>query len=161
MTAIPLCILNSCSWDEASRVLQRDYSQYRTGLKVVNEAWRKLRSIQGPVCVVSIAGPSRTGKSYILSEAFDQSRVFPVGHSLNPETAGIWMWVVPEKYKDNHGREFTVVLLDAEGAGAFNAFDVDDDVIFSLTILLSSVLIYNSSGVPRRGDLEWLEYPFR
>ena len=53
----------------------------------------------GPVCVVSIAGPYRKGKSYILSKAFDQGGVFPLGVSLDPETMGIWMWIVPDKLK--------------------------------------------------------------
>jgi len=48
---------------------------------------------------VSIAGPCRKGKSYILSKVFDQGEVFPLGHELDPETMGIWMWVVPEKFK--------------------------------------------------------------
>ena len=53
----------------------------------------------GPVCVVSIAGPYRKGKSYILSEAFGQPDVFPLGHQMVAETMGIWLWIVPEKYK--------------------------------------------------------------
>lgn len=49
--------------------------------------------------MVSIAGPCREGKSYILSKAFDQEEVFPLGHELDPETMGIWIWIVPEKYQ--------------------------------------------------------------
>ncbi|KAL9979036.1 hypothetical protein ACROYT_G016628 [Oculina patagonica] len=71
---------------------------------------------------------------------------------------GIWMWVVPEKYTDDHGREFTVVLLDSEGTDAVGAEGMNDHAIFTLSVLLSSVLIYNSVGVPTRTDLEGLDH---
>lgn len=51
--------------------------------------------------MVSIAGPYRKGKSYVLSQAFDQPQVFPLGHHMDPETMGIWLWVVPGKVKVN------------------------------------------------------------
>ena len=50
-----------------------------------------------------------------------------------------------------------MVLLDSEGIDASE--DFDDNQIFTLTVLLASVLIYNSQGVPTRRDLEGLEYP--
>ena len=53
----------------------------------------------GPVCIVSIARPYRKEKSYILSEACDQPEVFPLGHHFDPETVGIWMWIVPQKMR--------------------------------------------------------------
>ena len=48
---------------------------------------------------MSVVGPYRKGKSYILSEAFNQPEVFPLGHEMVAETMGIWLWIVPEKYK--------------------------------------------------------------
>ena len=158
--AIPICIPNNCSWNESSQIFKQDKLQPRSELQLVDEALRKLRSIHGPVCVVSIAGPCRKGKSYILSRIFDQSNVFRLGNSFDPETMGMWMWVVPEKYRDNTGQKFTVVLLDSEGIDAVGSQVVNDHAIFILSVLLSSVLIYNSVGVPTRTDLETLEYPF-
>ena len=49
--------------------------------------------------MVSIAGPYRGGKSYIMSKLFDQGEVFRLGHSMDLETMGIWMWIVPDKFK--------------------------------------------------------------
>ena len=52
-----------------------------------------------------------------------------------------------------------MVLLDSEGIDAASSVGYDDNQIFTLTVLLASVLIYNSQGVPTRRDLEGLEYP--
>ena len=52
--------------------------------------------------MVSIAGSYRKGKSYALSNTFGQPQVFPLGHSMVAETMGIWLWVVPEKFKVNN-----------------------------------------------------------
>ena len=52
------------------------------------------------------------------------------------------------------------MLLDSEGINAVRGEGSDDNQIFTLSVLLSSVLIYNSSGVPMREDLTGLEYPF-
>ena len=34
----------------------------------------------------------------MLSQAFNQPEVFPLGHEMVAETMGIWLWIVPEKY---------------------------------------------------------------
>ena len=53
----------------------------------------------GPVCVVSIAGSCRKWKSLLLSEVFNQPQVFPLRHLMEPETMGIWLWIVPDKFR--------------------------------------------------------------
>ena len=63
-------------------------------------------------------------------------------------------------FQDSNGREFTVVLLDSEGIDSTLCKGSDDHQIFTLTVLLASVLIYNSVGVPTRDDANKLEYPF-
>ena len=64
------------------------------------------------------------------------------------------------KTQNSSGQEFTVVLLDSEGIDASDGKGLDDHQIFTLTVLLASVLIYNSQGVPTRHDVEGLEYPY-
>ena len=53
------------------------------------------------------------------------------------------------------------MLLDSEGIDAATGEGHDDNQIFTLTVLLASVLIYNSQGVPTRRDLDGLEYPLK
>lgn len=53
-----------------------------------------------------------------------------------------------------------MILLDSEGINAVTAEGQNDNQIFTLTVLLASVLIYNSKGVPKRNDLNDLRYPF-
>ncbi|XP_074617681.1 guanylate-binding protein 6-like isoform X1 [Acropora palmata] len=155
--AIPLCLPNNYRWNATSGKCSK-IGEERSSLVIVDEALQKLRALKGPVCVVSITGPYRRGKSYILSEVFDQPDVFPLGHSLDAETMGIWMWIVPGKFLDSNGQECSIVLLDSEGINAVRGEGSDDNQIFTLSVLLSSVLIYNSSGVPMREDLTGLEF---
>ncbi|XP_068705737.1 guanylate-binding protein 6-like isoform X2 [Montipora foliosa] len=155
--AIPLCLPNNCRWNAATGYCDKTGEQ-RHSLYVVESALQKLRTVKGPVCVVSIAGQYRRGKSYILAEAFDQPDVFPLGHNFDPETMGIWMWIVPQKFQLSNGQECTVVLLDSEGIDAVVGEGLDDHEIFTLTVLLASVMIYNSTGVPTRHDLDGLDF---
>ena len=53
-----------------------------------------------------------------------------------------------------------MVLLDSEGIVAADSEGYDDNQISTLTVLLASMLIYNSQGVPTRHDLKGLEYPY-
>lgn len=155
-SAIPLCLPDNYTWNQETNECIKQGEQ-RSSYKVVNTALRRLEAIQGPICVVAVAGPLRKGKSYILSQPFAGNReIFPLGHDLEPKTVGLWMWVVPEKYFDADGNEFTVVLIDSEGIDSTAADKSDDDTILTLAVLLSSVLIYNSTGVPKRSDLEGL-----
>ena len=58
-------------------------------------------------------------------------------------------------HKDSNGQECTIVLLDCEGIRNVKGGDADENQIFTLTVLLSSVLIYNSTAVPMRDDCTW------
>ncbi|XP_023497474.1 guanylate-binding protein 7 isoform X4 [Equus caballus] len=124
-------------------------------LMVNPEALKILGNISQPVVVVAIAGPYRTGKSYLMNRLAGQSRGFPLGSTVRSETKGIWMWCIPHPSKAKH----TLVLLDTEGLGDVEKGDSKNDLwIFTLAILLSSVFVYNSMGTINRQALEQLHY---
>jgi hypothetical protein len=68
-----------------------------------------LASINGPVVVVAIAGPYRTGKSFLLNRLIGRQSGFAVGPTVNPCTKGIWLWGAPVV---ENGR--TYVFMDTE-----------------------------------------------
>ncbi len=121
-------------------------------LKVVKEALDVLRSINKPLAILSVCGPFRTGKSYLLSHILGCPGAFKVGHNMNACTRGVWMATTILECED-----FAVLLLDTEG---MDNYEEDDDSgtfinkLLMVTTLLSSLMIYNSSGVPGWDDLE-------
>uniref|UniRef100_A0A3B3R611 GB1/RHD3-type G domain-containing protein n=1 Tax=Paramormyrops kingsleyae TaxID=1676925 RepID=A0A3B3R611_9TELE len=124
-------------------------------LKVNQEAVAILSSFHQPVVVVSIVGMYRTGKSYLMNRLAGKNKGFALGSTIQSKTKGIWMWCVPVP-----GREQTLVLLDTEGLGDVEkGDDKNDHWIFSLAVLLSSTLIYNSIGTINNVAVMNLQYP--
>lgn len=125
------------------------------GLVVQPEALLLLSGITQPMVVVAIAGPYRSGKSYLLNRLAGQRRGFALGSSVQAQTKGIWMWCMPHPCKPGH----TLVLLDTEGLGDTEKGDTKNDTwIFVLAVLLSSTLIYNSKGTIDQQALDNLQY---
>ncbi|XP_038869869.1 guanylate-binding protein 1-like [Salvelinus namaycush] len=82
---------------------------------------------------------------------------FALGATIQSKTKGIWMWCVPHPEKTDR----TLVLLDTEGLGDVEKGDSKNDAwIFSLAILLSSTLVYNSQGTINNDAVEKLQYVF-
>ncbi|RHY20056.1 hypothetical protein DYB25_003776 [Aphanomyces astaci] len=106
-----------------------------------------LRSLEGEVSIVAIAGLYRTGKSYLLNQLLGRTTehtMFGVGGTVNAMTKGIWIWGQP--VGDAHGKK-TIVFMDTEGLGSAQRSQTQDTRIFALALLLSSFFIYNSRGV--------------
>jgi atlastin len=61
-------------------------------------------------------------------------------------TQGIVMWSKPFKVTLSDGQQVAVLLMDCQGNASDASDNVDNGVIFSLSMLLSSVFIYNISG---------------
>uniref|UniRef100_A0A493THJ2 GB1/RHD3-type G domain-containing protein n=1 Tax=Anas platyrhynchos platyrhynchos TaxID=8840 RepID=A0A493THJ2_ANAPP len=112
-----------------------------------------LSSIGQPVVVVAIAGRYRTGKSFLMNRLAQRRSGFPLGHAVQAHTKGIWMWCLPHPRR----ADTTLVLLDTEGLGDPDKGDSNNDAwIFTLALLLSSTLVYNSSGTIDQQALETL-----
>ncbi|XP_041427591.1 guanylate-binding protein 1 [Xenopus laevis] len=119
------------------------------------EAEEILSQITDPVVVVVIVGKYRTGKSYLMNKLAGSKTGFQLGSTIQSKTKGIWMWCVPHPRKPSH----TLVLLDTEGLGDIEKGDSKNDAwIFSLAVLLSSNLVYNSMGTIDNHAMEQLHY---
>ncbi|KAL0963677.1 hypothetical protein UPYG_G00309420 [Umbra pygmaea] len=124
-------------------------------LRVVSSALDILHQIDQHVVVVAVVGLYRTGKSYLMNKLAGKSKGFALGATIQSKTKGIWMWCVPHPVKRDH----TLVLLDTEGLGDVEKGDENNDSwIFSLAVLLSSTLVYNSMGTIDNNALEKLHY---
>ncbi|XP_072203741.1 guanylate-binding protein 1-like [Excalfactoria chinensis] len=112
-----------------------------------------LRGVTQPVVVVAIAGLYRTGKSFLMNQLAQKRVGFPLGPTVHAETKGIWMWCLPHPHRPG----VALVLLDTEGLGDPNKDDDHSDTwIFTLALLLSSTLVYNSMGTIDQRALEQL-----
>ncbi|XP_063292046.1 guanylate-binding protein 1-like isoform X2 [Pelobates fuscus] len=123
---------------------------------VVNpEAEEILSAINQPVVVVAIVGKYRTGKSYLMNKLAGCSNGFALGSTIQSKTKGIWMWCLPHPSQPGH----TLVLLDTEGLGDVEKGDSKNDAwIFSLAVLLSSTMVFNSVGTIDQNSMEQLNY---
>lgn len=112
-----------------------------------SEALEIIRSLEGPLVIVGVAGMYRTGKSYLLNRVIlNKDKGFGIGSSVNACTKGIWMWAKPLKTQTKSGKLASVIVLDSEGLGAIDQDSAHDCRIFALVLLLTSVFVFNSVG---------------
>lgn len=97
------------------------------------------------IAVVAVTGPKGSGKSFLCNCIVDKKNEFPAG---GQGTEGIWMWseLIPVQSKDGSDSGVDVLLLDTAGLNSeMLGFDFDVK-LFTLTVLLSSTLVYNQRG---------------
>ncbi|XP_078507508.1 guanylate-binding protein 3-like [Lissotriton helveticus] len=124
-------------------------------LEVMQDALEILNRIDQPVVVVAIVGLYRTGKSYLMNQLAGKKKGFSLGATIQSHTKGIWMWCLPHPKKAGH----TLVLLDTEGLGDPEKGDSNNDsALFTLAVLLSSVMVYNSMGTINQQVVEQLHF---
>ncbi len=78
-----------------------------------------------------------------------------MGSTVDSCTIGIWTWDTPIKHRNKNG-EFNLILLDTEGLGSPKAKPERDTRIFVLSLLLSSMFVYNTTRIIDREAIQKL-----
>ena len=125
-----------------------------------------------PVAVISILGPQRSGKSFLLNfilQYFQQQQLEPplddnikltpswmkdlspesgfhFAAGLEPDTKGIFLWSEPIITKDKDGNKVALLIMDAQGLYDKNTSSVGNKLLCSVVSLLSSIVILNIKG---------------
>jgi alpha-tubulin suppressor-like RCC1 family protein len=109
-----------------------------------------LGRLRQPIGVLSLVGPSRTGKSSLLNDLLGKNypAVFKTSAAVSACTKGLWATAIPAPVwcSELAGAAGTLLLLDTEGLGAPDA-PAHDPQLFALACILSSVVGYNSFGL--------------
>lgn len=150
--AIPLCYPNDCQWDATQKKLKKLAGVDRVSLQLNPEALQVLEKISGPIAVISVIGPCRSGKSLLANQLVKCTGAFELGNLMDAQTMGIWMWGEPIVYNG-----MNVIILDTEGLGAHSATGRGDLQIGVMSLLMSSLLIWNSFRSVQYSDLEQIQ----
>ena len=119
------------------------------------------------VAVYCISGKFRTGKSFLMglllhylingeSDDWLQTKprqAFKYKISSSGVTSGLWMWSEPVIKKDSNGHDVTVFLMDSHGWHDDKTPKNLCRLIFSLSTILSSVMLFNVMGHIGEDDL--------
>ncbi len=110
---------------------------------MTEEAEEILMSLSDKVIsVIGVSGPQRTGKSFLCNTLINKMDGFQIGNSTLPCTKGIWIWGQPLII-----HEQAIIILDTEGLHSVFRDKHVDSLILGITLLLSSVFVYNNFGV--------------
>ncbi|KAH7939123.1 hypothetical protein HPB52_007083 [Rhipicephalus sanguineus] len=127
-----------------------------------------------PVVVISVAGAYRQGKSFLLcfllrflrnigrsnwmDDADTPLRGFLWRPGSSRETMGILLWSEVFLMKNSEGEEVAVLLMDTQGTFDGDATTKESATIFALSMMTSSVQIYNLMNNIKEDDLQHLQF---
>ena len=122
-------------------------------LHVSEAALDLLRNVEESVAIISVAGPARSGKSYLLNclaarhaSSISTRHRFTVDSGVHPCTGGLWVWVSSRPTELPDGTKVRLLYVDSEGVGAVKAAEQHDMTLLALTLLISSTFVFNSIG---------------
>ena len=150
--SLPLILPGNLSYDSA--IHQLSAAQPIEGgidlkFHLVEETLALLQTISKPVAVLSIFGPYRSGKSYFLSRLLGGEETFKLGHTVHACTHGIWLATSMLEFKD-----FSLLVFDTEGMDSVDNSAPEVTKLLTFVLHVSSMVIYNSMGVPKGKDLK-------
>ena len=101
--------------------------------------------------VIAVAGPYRTGKSFLMNRFLGQMQGFEIGATVESCTKGVWLW--NQGVYEEGDDDCVTILIDTEGLHSSQRTTDVDLKIFALTVLLSSSFIFNQMGPINEGSL--------
>eukprot|EP00830_Metopus_es_P005113 TRINITY_DN1472_c0_g1_i2.p1 TRINITY_DN1472_c0_g1~~TRINITY_DN1472_c0_g1_i2.p1 ORF type:complete len:859 (-),score=219.71 TRINITY_DN1472_c0_g1_i2:17-2593(-) len=120
--------------------------------KISDEAMNALQEMGDKrVAPIVIGGPWRSGKSFLANRLIGQMKGFNIGSTVKACTKGIWMWSQPVKLLND---DVFALILDAEGLNSTERSTNTDIKLFALSLLLSSLFIYNQRGHISEASIE-------
>ena len=114
-------------------------------ITVGTDAANFLSALQSPVVLVSIAGPGRTGKSFLANQILGRMDGFDVKPGLSACTRGVWLWPSAQHINvptPNGPRRVSLLVLDCQGVKD----DPFENRCFCIAAALSSAVVYSSLG---------------
>ncbi|KAH8034681.1 hypothetical protein HPB51_000360 [Rhipicephalus microplus] len=127
-----------------------------------------------PVVVISIAGACRQGKSFLMifflrymyrkekenwiGHPGEPLRGFGWKHSRERQTSGIHQWNEVFLVPTSDGQEVAVLFMDTQGLFDSKSTLPESTTIFALSVMMSSVQIYNILQDVREDHLQVLEF---
>ncbi|KAK0398085.1 hypothetical protein QR680_002421 [Steinernema hermaphroditum] len=170
---------NSASGDKAVRVIEAKDDDHSFALNedVLEELLLDPKYADKKVCIISVAGAYRKGKSFLLNfflrylhskhvDSVVEGDWLKVTGSLDGfswrggserETTGILIWSEPFVLKNRDNEDVVVFLMDTQGAFDTQSTVKDCATIFALSTMVSSVQIFNLTQNIQEDDLQHLQ----
>ena len=123
-------------------------------LEVVSEGVSRLEAMREKLAIVAVVGGYHSGKSFLLNALNGANSGFEIKAGHEATTEGLWIGVT-DMVSTVDGSK--ILLLDTEGFSAAGVAESFDAQVFSIAMLLSSHLVYNSKNVITQAEVEYLE----
>lgn len=144
-------------------------TSFTLDLPVIKEVFENPLIQDKPICIITVAGAMRTGKSFLLDHMLkhlsteDVSKIngnsngFPWKGGMTRYTSGVHLWTDPFIIQGATGEEMAVFLMDTQGTFDHKTTVKENMTVFALSTMTSSVLMYNLMHVIREDHLQHLQ----